>query len=430
MYRIYIRILLLAAVVTALPGAMEYRPVSPGQPFPYILGSVYTPLEGTGPHEAGSADVSAPLLCATYDRPYGLKELEASRLTFGMPAGPFGIHLTWDRFGIEGYRENSLHLGVSFQGGSFFSLGSRGSFYSIDAEGGGFKDQANYWEGGFSCTLNPFSWLSLGGAAENVYAMTRGGTGYIEGQWSCGITLKPRQGLYFSGNVSRIPGGYITSFAAGANLLKYLALEGGYSRETSSGSFAAVFLFKNLAVSYSLRYHPNLGCSHAVTLQIRKKPARLLPFRYGKIHDDEPALREQIDIRTCSLEALQGVPVLKKPYPRRIIRYRELIGPVTVTALEQLGMRGREIARLHRYVTGIRKKEKSYYKKGSKGPGRYKALNRKRKACFAALVESGATSYRAMTIARSLPGRKLLDVYLSELSPDEKKKAGAACYGK
>ena len=420
----------MAAVVMVLPGAMEYRPVSPGQPFPYILGSVYTPLTGTGSHEAGSADVSAPLICATYDRPYGLKELEASRLTFGMPAGPFGIHLTWDRFGIEGYRENSLHLGLSIQGGSFLCLGGRGSFYSIDAEGGGFKDQANYWEGGLSCTLNPLSWLSLGGVAENVYAMTRGGAGYIEGQWSCGITLKPRQGLYFSGNVSRIPGGYITSFTAGANLLRYLALEGGYSRETSSGRFAAVFLFKNLAVSYSLRYHPNLGCSHAVTLQVRKKPASFLPFRYGKIQDDEPVFREPIDIRTCSLEALQKVPVLKKPYPGRIIRYRELIGPVTVTALAQLGMRGREIARLHRYVTGIRKKEKSYYKKGSKGRSRYKALNRRRKQCFAALVESGAPARQAMTIARSLPRHELLGAYLAELSPDEKKKTGAACYGK
>lgn len=426
-------------MVTALSfftGAMEYQPVSPGRLFPWITASSFTPLAGTGPHEAAAADCNAAFLQATYARPYSLKGLSATALKGACPAGPGAFHLNWTSFGIKGYRENALHLGAGFRQGKFFRAGGRGSMYVVDAGPEGDRDRQVAWDGSVSCQVQPISWFEAAAVVENIYSLACGKNegGYIPGVWSCGIALRPRRGLHFAVNLGRLPSGYVTSFTAGVTLLPFLALEGGYSRETSSGSFALLLLCKNIAVSYNLRYHPHLGYSHAVTLQVRQKAARLRPLTYGRDPVREEFSRRRIDIQTCTLAELQKVPVLKSPYPERIIRYREMFGPVTEKALKQLGMRGAEITRLYRYAGGVQRDRS--YRRGGRKKQRKKTqkkwiprhiLQKRRRACFAALIAAGVPASEAMLAARSLPRKTPVLRSLRSLLPGEKEGVKKKC---
>lgn len=158
---------------------------------------------------------------------------------------------------------------------------------------------------------------------------------------------------------------------------------------------------------------------------MRQKPARFLPLTYGRDLEPEKIPVEPIDIQTCTLKELQAVPVLKSPFPERIIRYRNLIGPVTEKALQQLGMRGAEITRFYRYVTGIKRDRKFFKKRIKKIP--YKVLQQKRKKCFAALIAAGISSSEAMESARALPRTVLLKKMVREFLPGELKKVRRIC---
>jgi hypothetical protein len=104
-----------------------------------------------------------------------------------------------------------------------------------------------------------------------------------------------------------------------------------YARETSSFAGAVVFSLGRVILSYGIRQHAYLGPTHTVALTVLSSPALFDGIRYEtprRKRGRASAVR-RVDINSCGIDDLNEIPVLREGIPERIMKYREMIGPVS-----------------------------------------------------------------------------------------------------
>ena len=337
--------------------AFEYRDSDPAALFPY-----YTATGDAHRLCAFANPAYLPLLQAGYlrftgARPYGLEEMKSGGTRAGYSGSAGGLQAAWNRLAIEGYSEDTLELNGGIAAGRYLSAGVGASCYRLAVQTEELRFSRTLWDGRASLLLRPASWISLGLLQDNIASFRGEERGLIlHPETSAGMALKPVTGLTFTWNINRTYFAPVNTLAVSAHLLEYLSFSGGYSRETQSWGASLSLVIKNLLVVYGLRYHTYLGVTHSfgVTVTDRRLTYERLKYATRPFERHLPAESgKKVAINRCSLEELKGLPSLPPHIAERIIRYRQLIGPVSRDSLLQIGLSEKEVAALEPCLVGL-----------------------------------------------------------------------------
>ena len=400
-----IRITLIIFIANALMTSFEYRESNPTALFPYYY-AVDDCSYGNVSNPAYLPFLKHSYIATTYSQPYAIGDLNASSMRLGHGTGRTGYQASWSRFGIDEYREDILEANVGYRPGwCMAGVGITGYRLCVKTENYSFSHSLLDFRA--SLILIPFQWLTLGFYQENINSLIddqRADMLYPGS--SFGILLKPVQGISLLWNSNRMYYGYVNSFSISINLLQYLNLRTGYSRETATYAASFMFIYRLITVSYGLRHHPFLGSTHCLGVSLSTRALSLERIVY---RTRLPAWRssdriKKININACSLDDLKRIPSLSDVIAHRIIKYRNVIGPVSRKTLVQVGLSSKEVRSLKRYVFGFASDsaDKQYQQKGGSHRARKKFRRgvslKKRRELFRRLIASGIRASIALSI--------------------------------
>ena len=430
------QVVLAAVSLLVFPAAFEYRPESPASLFPTLQAvkdETVSVMQGAYSPFAQSAAVSSSV-----SRPYSYEELLSQQYAAVLPFEYIGLSAQWSSFGMSGYRENAFKtsVGVSLAGKAAFSVGC--NWYSLNIQGGELDISKNYFDASASLLLRPFNWIEAGFAVENISAYFNNHL-YIKPVWAAGLGFKPFQGLSVFYNISTEDETFVNTLSVTAHILPFLSASLGYGRETMTWAGSLSAQVKNVSVSYGMRQHPYLGATHIVGVTLRANNTPLPSIKYSAREEtiDETPF-EKVDINSCTDDEIMEIPGINEMYAVRIIRYREMIGPVSEKALAQLGFSAREIVRLQRYIYGlanetIRSRENAQSKTKTNSYALKKKQNEAGRNMFMALVdELGLSPTEAMDLCgvaakEGRAGFRKKVLAMQNLSDADKQKAEAIC---
>ncbi len=437
---------MIAISVAVTSTAFTYRELHPAALFPYYRAAVENDIARVFVNPAYLPDSPLLFFNMNYAKPYSLEGLSAASLYAGTSLHDFGTLLSWNSFGIDEYKEDTCETSFGSKIGSFVSAGiSTGiSRLFIHTELVDFTEYFFNFRAGISCT--PFSWLNLAFHQENIRSLFQENARDIHyPAWSAGTVLRPAPGLSVSWNINKTYFSYINSFAASANLLKWLSVSGGYSRETNTLAGSVNILVNGIAASYGLRYHSYLGTTHGFSVTLRYNAPALEEISYSK--PLKPPCNEPINLAHCNKEDLARAGI-DELIAERIVKYRETIGPLSKKSLIQMGLSSKEYRRLSHCFLNLsddeivsRKEEpkkkrvskKNVFKKNPKPVLPYRNAET-RKLLFHKLVQDGVKASSALRIselAKDLTRQKLVDSIsqLPFLNDSEKQAAKKICAG-
>ncbi len=342
-----------------------------------------------------------------YGKPYMMDEINSGNLRMGYGFHDLAIQASWNRFGIDEYREDTLSGSIGFMPWKYISTGLTVSCYYIDINTEDLEFSQGLTDVTLALLLRPFDWLNISYIHENVYtAFHDEREDLLYPNMSFGISVKPTQGITFVWNINKLYYDYLNSFIVSANLLSSLCVKAGYSKETSSYAASIIFQYNRFNISYGLNHHPYLGLTHKLGLTINSVNLPFEQVNYNKrlFKKSLPEVKKKININKCSLDELNDAELFSNSIAERIIKYRKLIGPINKKALLQIGVAHKELKRIEDNITGLApdagKKEKIKKKKFYK----YKRTTRKgfdidtRKILFQKLIERGIGASIALRI--------------------------------
>jgi hypothetical protein len=401
------------------PAAFEYRESAPGALFPFVRAVPDHTLVDTG-NPAFLPFWGSFHLGASYSRPYALEGLNAGTSHAGYSNGTSGVQGSYSLFGTDEYRERGLALGA----GRFFhrrlAAGISLAHNELSIQADGYSRRHSFFDFTAAAVVMPVEWLRAGFVQENIRSALDDSDGLVHPSWSAGLAVMPSRGMSIAWNLNREYYGLINSVSLSANLLPRVGIRAGYARETTSFSGAVLFSLGRIVVSYGLRQHAYLGATHSVAVTVLSADTFFEEIRYETLRRrriDSPPARK-IDINRCELEDLAEIPVLREEIPGRIMKYREMIGPVSRHSLRQIGMEEREVDGLMDYIEGLaedpgrtdrdRRTTATGRKPAGSGPF---ASTEKRKELFSKLIQRGVPASLALKIAdraRELGNEELL----------------------
>lgn len=273
----------------------------------------------------------------------------------------FGLSSRWNSFGDSAYSENSFCAGAGLMPAGWISAGVTADLYRISIDTDNTRYSRRLYDFGAGILLSPASWLQAGFLVRNIRAFKEE-QNTIFGEWSCGLLAKPCQGVSLSWNITDTPAGSINTFIVNVNPMKYLSSGFGYSADTSSFSLNLGFMFTRIEINYGLRFHPYLGYSHAVSITYSDR-AGTEPLEYAKTVN---LPEKRINIQTATYDELAGLGILTDTNCRRIILYREQIGPLSREALAKIGLCPAEIKILVSHTYGLERNVKNGFDRTAK----------------------------------------------------------------
>jgi hypothetical protein len=348
--------LLIISILSCRLAAFERAPLYPAVLFPY---PVAASDEWTAPHPFNPAAGAFPLGWQGtwyYAKPYMLDRMNSGGFSLSRAGDSSSATLDIHTFGIPDYREDTASLAGSMKLSSWLRTGVRvkESFLSIHTPGYSFSTHFTDFDAGAS--ISPFSWMCFAFFQQNISSLLdRGHADLAYPAWSAGISLKPAQGICFTWNLTRARYAFINSYAVSANIMSAVSLRAGYSRDTSSFAFASSIALGKILVSYGAGFHAFLGTTHSVSLTICSENPEYEQINYlsPRIEKFARNTGTRININSCSLEKLSSIPGLPAELATRIIRYRELIGPVSRKSLVQVGVTGHTLDTLLDHIFGL-----------------------------------------------------------------------------
>lgn len=422
--------------------AFSYRELHPGALFPYYRAALENNVAKPFVNPAFIPECPSFFIDMNYARPYNLEGLSAASASAGASLNNFGGMLSWNSFGIDQYKEDTFEASIGYKVGNYLSLGvSPGiSKLSIHAEPVDFTEY--FLNVRAAAVISPFKWIVLAYHQENIRSLFLDEARDIHyPAWSAGTLIRPASGFSLSYNINKTYFSYINTFAASANLLKWLSVSGGYSRETSSLAGAVIILINGIAASYGLRYHSYLGTTHSFSVTLRYGAPPLEEINYSKPR--KSACKEPINLARCTKEDLEqaGIDGL---VAERIIKYRETIGLLSRKSLIQMGLSSKEYRRLSPCFlnlaedTALKKDERENKVKAKKKIDKNSKPDlpfrnaEARKLLFQKLIQEGVKASSALRIselAKDCTRQKLLDSinHLSFLNDSEKQAAKKVC---
>ncbi len=439
-----IAVILLIAAQGLNSTAFTYRDLHPAGLFPYERAVAECPVTGAFTGSSYLADAGPLHAAMSFSRPYSMEELHAGTAQVGGRAGNTGFTLIWTRFGAGGYTEDVLGAGAGVSFNGFLRIGGRAELSRLSIETEELNFTTTVADFSASAVASPFRWLDLGGLLENArsYFQQEGRDLHHPG-WSAGIALKPARGIALTWNINETHFGTINTFAVSANLLENFSLRGGWSRETHSLAGAVVLILNNMMISYGLRHHGYLGATHHFGVAVSTSLPRMdeLSYDVRRFRRAFPDLSAPVaDLKTCTAEELRAATGMGLPESERIVKYREMFGPLSRKALTQMGLTGQELKAMEGRLKNIapdnaRPKWEPKYGKGKKIRRKTDLpfyTREKRKKLFQNLVAGGVkagSALRLAEMARDLERIKLVKHIggLSFLSDEEKKAARRIC---
>jgi len=432
-----IRLALTILIVRSFVASFEYRETKPAALFPYYY-AVDDFSSGIISNPAALPSLDFGYVDVSYGKPYTLEEINANNMRCGYHLGRGAFQFSWSRFGIDEYREDVLEFNTGYQPVSFLSFGVGALYYrlSIETEELALREQISDFRA--SVLLHPHERILLGFQQENVTSLfARERDDLLYPQSSGGLLIKIADGISLIWNINRMYYGYINSFSVSTNLLRFLNIRVGYSRETSTYAASVTIPYKVMTVSYGLRHHPYLGATHCFGVVLSDEYRLFERVSYKSIRRRISSRKIKLDINTCSAEELKRIAVVSEMLAERIIKYRNAIGPVSEKSLIQIGFTGKDVVILKKYVTGFIEDPGTKIRNGvtiarRRGISRKYRLLNKRRELFRRLIESGIKASTAFTICESLAGAGKRDVLnkinaLPDISKNEKERIIRIC---
>jgi hypothetical protein len=400
------RIALIIFIAKTLMTSFEYRENNPTALFPYYY-AVDDYSSGNVSNPAYLPYLGYGYISTSYSQPYSMGDINASSMRLGYGMDKAGYQASWSRFGIDEYREDVLEGNIGYNPGKYLLAGLGISGYRLCVKTENYSFSQSLLDFRASLILIPFQWINLGFHQENINSLIdEQREDILYPGSSFGIMLKPVQGISLLWNINGTYYGYVNSFSISINLLQSLNLRTGYSRETSTYAASFMFIYRLITVSYGLRHHPFLGSTHCLGVSLSTRTLSLERVAY---RTRLPAWRSsdtirKIDINACSVDDLKRIPSLSDGIAERIIKYRNVIGPISRKSLLQVGMSSKEVRSLQRYIFGFASDsvDKQYMKtvKPHRSKRKYRrgAPLKKRRELFRKLIESGIRASIALSI--------------------------------
>ncbi|OHD66659.1 MAG: hypothetical protein A2176_05185 [Spirochaetes bacterium RBG_13_51_14] len=393
-----IPISILLCLATAAVSAFDYRETPPAALFPFCQAAADASLPDAISNPAYLPSIRYPYLHCSGGMPYTLDELYSSTIRIGYGTHGVGIQAVWNRFGFAQYLEHIVEGNIGYMPVKYVSIGAGVYYYNLTMDTVEISLSSHLVDGRASILVSPCRWIDLSFLQENIGSLLcPNRRDLLFPEWSAGAALRPVQGFTLLYNMNRTAVGYVNSISASANVLKYFSVKVGYAREANTYSASLCVLYRYVAASYGLKYHPHLGFTHSVGITLSTQDINIESLGYGplmskirKLHDGR-----KIDINTCSYDDLLGVRGCDRHYTERIMKYRKTIGPLTRTGLLQIGMSEKEVNHMLEYITGLAPEDPD------SGIGRRGGsdLECKQKRLFRDLIELGLPAATALEIA-------------------------------
>lgn len=435
------KILLILLCGKALFSSFEYSPVGASKLFPVTEAALEYTVPGRADRACYAVLSPSPSLGFSFEQPYSLKDLMAGTTVFTMPAGNLGFMVSWAHFGMEGYRENTVRGGAGYTFGKIFTTGIDAAWCNLGIDIDSITVEKNYFDLQWSAVLSLFSLMDLSFTLENIRAMIDDESdSFLQPRWSGGIRFVPVRGFSLIWNISKSSGTLLNTISATAHILPAFSLSMGYVRESTSCSAAAVLLYGHVSSSYCLKFHPYLGATHSFSVTLLYDHITLPSLQFDSMKSpssQRKKSREKVNINTCTLEELTGIPVANEVFAERIYKYRQLIGPVSEKSLYQIGMNSADINELHEYAHGFAREEKNDDggdNRGNKGKkyAQKGLYHEERRRMFVQLIDAGISPLVSLKITERAKEGGLVAVsrYLNEageLNDGDKEKVRKIC---
>lgn len=433
------KIALIIILLKSLNLSFEYRETNPNSLFPYSYAVSDTNPLGHLSNPSYLSLWNAAYLNLDYAKPYQMSELNSGNIRIGYSFSDMGIQIAWNRFGIKEYSEDILEGSFGYKPWEIFSMGLGVSYYHV-----AISEQDKEYKYGtinykYSLLFLPSEWINIGFLQENIYSIINkkreDDSEFLFPNRSLGIAIIPADGLTFTWNINKIYYGYINSFSVTANMLPCLSLKGGYSRETSSYSFAVNLIYRKLSVSYGLSHHTYLGSTHKIGVTISNSDLVLKEINYNKSLRKKslPEDRKRINVNECTYEELLDSNIFPKEIAHRIIKYRDSIGLISEKSLIQIGVNEKELKGLREFILGLAEEQSLTNEPETRRPSMRINKNKTkpgydidtRKLLFRKLLDNGinaTTSLRIAEQAKNYTKNELIILVKESSDIDEEKK--------
>ncbi len=367
-----------------------------------------------------------------YTRPFGLCGLRSHTVTAGLRYHGAGIGAGWHRFGMEGYTEDTLSMGAGFAPARFISIGAELHYYMLRITTPEIKEDFSTRDTSISVKIVPFSRLSVIIEQKNLYTLaSKENNGVLYPERYAGASVQLFDGCTLNAQVARDFFGYSTIWSVRGVLLPVLTCSAGYSPQLESYSAGFTFTWRQMQVNYSFTHHTYLGNTHAfgITMYTGDFKYTPIPPTRASARKKTPAPARDLDIRHCTLQQLRSLAIVDDKYCRRIIAYRDTMGPVTEKALYQVGLSRDDISRVRAHLSGLGRGVNTG--RGKKRPPR-RISTARRKTLFRLLLGKGVPAHASLRISRLVQHATAgdLEKFLaaqSNLSPELKNEIRQLC---
>ncbi len=401
------KLLLLMIIPHLSLQAFEYRETSPGYLFHYrcAIGDP-SPL-GNHLNPSFIPLLQTYYLSTSYSKPYTLDEINAGTVAGGYSDGKKGIGVSWNSFGITEYREQTWEAAVGYRVLPYLAAGLGSALYHLRIRTDAVSVNS-YMSDLYSAVLfTPFDFLQFSFIQDNIRSLADPGRkDLLYPSWCGAIQVTPVEGVHCIWNIGRTYYGYRNSISASVNLLSFIIVNAGYARETAACSMSIIILYRRFRISYGMEYHSMLGTTHSIGITISGTPLKAVPVKFPSVGRREPHYDppdKPVDINRCSLDELRSLPVVTEEIAVRLVRYRELVGPITLKSLYQVGLSEKEVMILQNYLCGLAPDTKPHPGKAIMKHGRERKPGggygtAKRKELFQKLLDAGVPSGTAIRI--------------------------------
>lgn len=403
--------------------SFEYKENNPDSLFPFYTASEEAASPGNSANPAYLPLWEFWYINSAYGKPYSIQEINSCNIGLGTGFNNFGLQIRWSRFGIDEYMEDVLEGNTGYKICKYLYSGIGLSYYHLNIRTQEISQKENMTDFRLSFLVIPINWIRIGLQLENIVSIiNKDREDLLYPNKGFGITVKPVQGIAFTWNINRIYYDYINSYSITSFIHPNLCLKAGYCREISTYSAAFIFLYQKTRVSYGLRHHSYLGLTHTIGVTVTSIPLIFEQVNYNKklFRQNLPQKRQKVNIKYCNLEELTEIPVLTKVSAERIIKYRDIIGPVSRKSLYQIGLSEKKINQLLDYISGLSpvtveekedKNEKAFktYKYSKKDYRDYKINLRKK--LFQKLLEikiKASTAFKIVELAKGNNRKELI----------------------
>ncbi len=437
------RILIVPGMIFALIkfsfAAFDYREVSQTSLFQFNAAVIDYSVPGDISNPAYYPLAKSPYLMFSGSNPYSLENLFSGMLKAGGAHKGFGAQISWNRFGFDQYSENILEAGVSYIFINRISIGVSFSYYNLAINTDVISETHDLFNIKSGLLIIPFDWLNISGTIDNIISLFNPEQQQILfPEWSAGAGIRPVKGLFVSWNINGTAFGLVNSFYVSANILPFLSIRAGYAKETSSYSGSVLVAYKHVSVSYGLKYHPHLGFTHSAGITLTLSPVSLDSVSYStnfeKDRDDDIKNFKRININTCSENELGKIPGISKTISERLIKYREIIGPVTKDSLVQIGLSQKEADAMLDFIYGLDEEKKEEFKPNQHKAAYHYNIDAARKLIFEKLNKSGIGALPSMKLSEMAVKKETdkINAYIASLkniSEDLRLKVRMICSG-